>query len=377
MKRFAPVIILLVISSMLLGLAACGRSKKNDEDRDHNREINEVNEELSYYAEETEAAEYNDYYLSGGYSEEAAPAEMYDEYESDYVQTSVDSSVNDVSINYNNRMLIRRVTMDVETLRYNDVIMSVRAQTIALGGYSESSSEYGTGEEKDLRTASLVIRVPSEYLDELIGAFGGYCTVLSQSEYTEDVTLQYTDIESHIEALRAEQSTLLELLADTSDVNYIIQLQNRLSEISYEIESYESQARVLANLSSFGTLTLTVREAIEEEEEVTPTPTPEDDPSFREEMRGSLNDTLKDIRKGVRNLAVDFAGVLPYILIALAALIPFVIILIIVIAVHKKHKKAAKAAVATDSAAENEASAETPVAAIEAETVPEDRNSET
>lgn len=348
MKKLIPIVSLVLVTGLIMGLAACGSSKDDDKnsrsgDR-HTTEGTTIPELEEYVTAEYPAYETEAYWEEDAYygvddadMHNAVTGEI-----SDYINsgsTPDGYNTNDVNITYNTRMLIRRVTMEVETLRYTDVVMSVRAQTVALGGYVESSSEYGTGEEKDLRTGVFVIRVPSEYLDELINSFGGYCTVLSQNESTEDVTLAYSDIESHIEALRTEQNTLMELLANTDNIDYILTLQTRLTQLSYEIESYESQARILSNLSSFGTLTLTVRETVEEEEEVTPTPTPEDNPSFREEMRGSLNDTLKDIRKGARNIAVDFAGVVPYILIVLAGLVPVIIIVVIVVVVHKKHKR--------------------------------------
>ena len=54
-----------------------------------------------------------------------------------------------------------------------------------------------------MRTASLTVRIPTGRLDEFITDLEGKGSIVNRSENTEDVTLQYSDIESRKKTLEA------------------------------------------------------------------------------------------------------------------------------------------------------------------------------
>ncbi len=62
----------------------------------------------------------------------------------------------------------------------------------------------------------------------------------SQSESAEDVTLQYTDTESRIASLKNEQERLNALLEKADTLENIFKLEERLTEVRYELENYQS-----------------------------------------------------------------------------------------------------------------------------------------
>ena len=68
----------------------------------------------------------------------------------------------------------------------------------------------------------------------------------------------YVDMQSHVKALRTEQNTLLELIEKADKLKDIIALQSQLTQVRYEIESYESQLRMYDNRVNYSTLNLTV-----------------------------------------------------------------------------------------------------------------------
>lgn len=164
------------------------------------------------------------------------------------------------------RLLIRTVTITAETTNYVEVAASVESKVKEYGGYIEYSSMRGTGNNKDLRTGTYTVRVPADKLDALVASVGTSCTVTSSSEGTTDVTLEYVDTKARIESLRVEYDQLLALLAQAEDLDTIIVLQNRLTDVRYQIESAESRVRVLENQVLYATLTLTLNEVLEEKE---------------------------------------------------------------------------------------------------------------
>ena len=164
------------------------------------------------------------------------------------------------------RMLIRYVSVSCETLRFTELTANLETQVAALGGYIESKNFSGTGNAGDLRSATYTIRVSSAALDQLVNQIGNTAVITNTSESTEDVTLSYTDMQARVNSLRIEQDTLNELLAQADSLETILILQDELTNIRYQIESYESQMRVLENLSTYSTLTLSITEVLEETE---------------------------------------------------------------------------------------------------------------
>ena len=77
-----------------------------------------------------------------------------------------------------------------------------------------------------MRTASLTVRIPTGRLDEFITDLEGKGSIVNRSENTEDVTLQYSDIESRKRRWKWSRtgSGLFWKKADTLDA--VIALEN-------------------------------------------------------------------------------------------------------------------------------------------------------
>ena len=169
------------------------------------------------------------------------------------------------------RKLIKTVNLGLESTDFDLLLQGIQKRVAALGGYIESSwvdgssmldsdyTLYGSGNYYG-RNASLTLRVPSAKLDGFLTELDGLGNVTSRSEQVEDVTLQYTDIESHKEALNAERERLLALMADAESMDAIIAIQPRLSEIEYELNSYESQLRLYDNQVDYSSIYLDLHE---------------------------------------------------------------------------------------------------------------------
>lgn len=156
-----------------------------------------------------------------------------------------------------------------------------------LGGDVSGSQSYREGERRYL---GYRIRVPQEALESFIAEIERYGNVLSRKESAVDVTLDYVDIEAHKAALLLEQEQLLEMLASAVNVEDIIRLQERLADVRYQIESLESQMRVLMNRVSYSTVNLTLQEVIDY------TKLPVYNPTVGQRVSTGFAQTLEDIK---------------------------------------------------------------------------------
>ena len=232
--------------------------------------------------------------------------------------------------NADSRLLIRNVTISLETATFQTTYDSIIKAIGKNDAYIENSNVTGTGKKNNLHEATIVIRVPSDNMDALIEALDGNGTVTSSSENVQDVTLEYVDLESRISSLKTERDSLNKLLEQAEDLDTIITLQDKISEINYEIENYESSLLVLQNQITYSTLTLNIKEVIEETEVVD-----------SDEVR---NTTLWDKMWGAFTGSINFLKILAQgILIVLSALLPVIIIIgipvAIILIVRRRKKK--------------------------------------
>ena len=273
-------------------------------------------------------------------SEKAADAPVpggayYDSSES--FNRDVSSSVTDPtsSLPLVGRKIIRNADLTVESLEFEAFMNAVLAKTNELGGYVESNNVTNrSGYYKNtLRSARMVVRIPAERLDEFLSAVNGAGNVVSSSENVDDVTDSYVDTEARLRSLRTEYETLLGLLERAETLDEIITLQDRLSNVRYQIESYEARIRSYDSQIAYSKVTLIVSE-VERETAV-------DEESFGAEVSRRFRESLEDVGEGLRDLAAGFLGNFPVIFIWLVILvgIPLAVVFIIIGSVKRRRRK--------------------------------------
>ena len=261
------------------------------------------------------------------------------------------------------RLLIRTVSMSTETKTIDKVKADVESQIRSLGGYIENSSMSGTGKNNDLRRLYYTIRIPADKLDSLIATVGNSCTVLSSNENTTDVTLEYVDTKARVDSLRVEYEQLLTLLSEAKDLDNILILQNRLSEVRYQIESAESRIRVLENQVQYATLNLQITEVLEETQIEEPHVI-----TYGEKVGEQFKDMWEGTVDFFQNLLLGLIAAIPFFV--FMGIVAAIVLIIVFSARRKRMKRAAalaKAEAAKIEAAKAEAAKTEKVSAKKAE----------
>ena len=238
-----------------------------------------------------------------------------------------------------NRKLIRTIDMNVETEQFDELVANVTAKTTALDGYIENSNIWednyygGSGTQQKQKHASFCFRIPKDKMDSFITMVEDGTNVTRKQESMDDVTLTYVDIESHKKALQTEQDRLLELLAQAEDMDVILTIENRLTEIRYQVQSMESQLRTYDDQVDYSTLRLEVTEVVRY------TPIVEDKSAWTQMKTGFMN-SLYSVGRGLMNFFIWFVVHIPQLIIW--AVIIFIIVLIIKKIRKKKSGKPSK-----------------------------------
>ena len=154
--------------------------------------------------------------------------------------------------------LIKTIRMETETEDLDALLPQINTKISALGGYVENQELYNGCAYSSYRhrSASLTVRIPAEQLDSFTEDVKGVSNVVSYNESTENVTLRYVSTESRMKALEVEQERLLELLAKAENMSDLLEIEARLTDVRYELESVTSQLRVLANQVDYATVHL-------------------------------------------------------------------------------------------------------------------------
>lgn len=242
---------------------------------------------------------------------EAADAEM-DSYESTAAEIQVSE-----------RKLIKTVDMEVETQSYDELLATIQSKTSELGGYIESMNTYNGSsyyEYNPIRNADLTIRIPKEGLDGFLNAVSDISNVVRRSDNVEDVTLAYVDLESHRDALRTEQERLLQLLEQAETVEDIITIEQRLSDVRYQLESMESQLRTYDNQVDYSTVYLNV-----EEVEIF---TPVAKETAWERISNGFKESLDNVGNGFVEFGIWFVVHIPYLVVWAVIIGAFVCLLL-------------------------------------------------
>lgn len=234
-----------------------------------------------------------------------------------------------------NRKLIKRQYITMETKEFDTLTQFVTEKVNAVGGYIEHSSVSGSSYRyNDNRYANYTVRVPVTELDGFVSAIKEAGNVTNFSESVEDITLSYVDTESRITALKTEQETLMEMLDQAGDLDTLLAIQSRLTEVRYQLESYESQLRVYDNDIDYSTVNMDIFE-VERETKV-------EDDSFGSRLKERLSANFYGLGQSLESFAIFMIGGIPYwIMLALAAVVVILIIKLIRRRARKKEQKIA------------------------------------
>ena len=166
------------------------------------------------------------------------------------------------------RKLIRTFRINAETEELDTLLTALDKKIAELDGYVETREVYNgsTYASRRYRHADLTIRIPAENVDGFVEHVKGASNVVSSNESIDDVTLTYVDTESRVKALETERDRLLELMAKAETMADLLEVESRLTDVRYELESYASRLKALENQVSYATVHL----AISEVQEYTP-----------------------------------------------------------------------------------------------------------
>ncbi len=221
-----------------------------------------------------------------------------------------------------NRKLIREMSLRVETEAFDSLLSQIEGKISQCGGYAENTKI--NADYRDLRNASMTIRIPADRLEDFAGQISEISNVVYRTESNKDITTQYVDTKSHRDALKVEQERLLALLGKAENLTEILEIERRLTEVRYELESMEATLRTYDNQVEYATIYLDISEV--------KVYTETEEKGFWENLVDRFMDSLE-------GLGDFFVTLFSFLVIALPYLVLFVAVPLLILFVLLRRKK--------------------------------------
>ena len=306
--------ILLTVVMLALLLCACGSS---------GGAYNAAKEDAYYSASSTAAYAPEAAYAPGDYAkdEEAAdyyyeePAEVPAPAEGEYADNG---SSTPAPATLTNDKLVYTCNLSIETTEYKDTVDKIRASIAKYGAIvgeeSESDSDrywYYEGHRKTSGSMvlDLTVRVPAANYQAFVDEVSTHGNLMSRSQNVENISQQYHSTEARITALETEETRLLEMMEKAETIEEMIYIEQRLTDVEYELNSRRTQLSSMDIDVAYSTVNMSVREVLTYTETVKPAVT------FGERIRHAFTDSWVSFGRFWQNFAVWFVTSLPYLLI--------------------------------------------------------------
>ncbi len=176
-----------------------------------------------------------------------------------------------------------------------------------------------TGMSGGIVSGWATLRVPADKLESAVSLVSKLGSVQSSSESEYDVTMQHIDLVARLDNLKASETRMRELLAQTATVTEAIAVETELSRLRGEIDSLQGQLDALDDQVAMSTLSV----------QLTKTPSA---------SQGTLGFNIGELlMQGVR-AAVSLASTILIGIIAIAPLAIIVLIVWLVVRVIRRRK---------------------------------------
>jgi hypothetical protein len=148
------------------------------------------------------------------------------------------------------RVVIRTANLSMVVPEPSASVKEIADLANEMGGFVVSSNVFQTFfSEANVSAdrASITIRVPAERLDEALEAIkDGATEIQSENTSGQDVTQEFTDLQSRLRNLEAAEEQLLEIMSSAGETEDVLQVFATLRQVSEEIEVIKGRIQYIS-----------------------------------------------------------------------------------------------------------------------------------
>ena len=145
------------------------------------------------------------------------------------------------------------IELEIEVGEFESTMFGLTNLAEQNGGFVSNSQSYSDS-EGNLTSGSVTLRIPSNKYNSALNRVKEMGTVKSTSSAGQDVTQEYTDLESRLRNYQAQEEVLLNLMKESKKVSDSLEVQRELSVVQEQIEIIKGRMQYLDDMVSFSTI---------------------------------------------------------------------------------------------------------------------------
>ena len=239
----------------------------------------------------------------------------------------------DSEMTLNMEKLVYKCAMSIETMEYQKSYDAIKKALEEVGGIvqyerqtDDSNRWYYESYVKRGGTlhATISCRVPTAKYNEFVNSVGNVGKVMDKQTSVDNISQEYYDTTTKVQSLKIQEERLLTMLQAATTVEEMLNIEDRLESIRYEISKYETKIVYMDMDVAYSYVDIELTEVLEY--------TQVEEPVKKNTFVDRLVNTIKDS-------ADDFLDLCEELLFAVIYLVPYVIILGIAFVVLCKIRK--------------------------------------
>lgn len=157
------------------------------------------------------------------------------------------------------RKIIYTANLEMTVESFSGVADSMIQLSQEFGGFVAQANISGTTGNR--RRGSWTLRIPSDQYRPFLTSAGSLGEIRSLDEHTKEVTAEFYDVDARIRNKQMEEARLNQILEERpGKLDDVLKVEREVSRVRQEIETMQGRLRVLKDLTSYSTVTITVSE---------------------------------------------------------------------------------------------------------------------
>lgn len=187
-------------------------------------------------------------------------------------------------------MIEQTVSLHIVPANYDEAGAAIEKLAAARGGYvSNLAATAQTGSARDV---SVELKIPAKQADGFIVDLRKLGHVVEETRSTEEVSAQYVDLQARLNASRAAEKRLIELLGTrTGKLSDVLEVERELARVRSEIESMQGESNVMLHQVNYATVKVQLSEEYHE--------TLHTGTSVGGKIRNAFVEGLKNLEEGI------------------------------------------------------------------------------
>ena len=159
-------------------------------------------------------------------------------------------------------------SISTETMEWDKSIAAIKKLISDNDGIIQSENEYYNNSDwyyetqEKVRTIRISARIPSKNFNKVLEGAGGIGQMTEKTMNASNITREYYDVQARLKTKQTELERFTSILEKADKVKDILEIEDRISDVQYEIDSAKAQLENMNLDVAYSTIDISVTEVM-------------------------------------------------------------------------------------------------------------------